>query len=362
MTSPKPFHESLRGVPSRSITSDLRPLPTFQGGRIDFGYERKRTRPSRIARKFRIACQNSFYTVGGVDNPGDVCVISGRYHFDLGSAGATTWADFCNKSQAEIENNLRNVFLPAAPTVSADTRGVIVIDLETVGTQGIEGHFSHPNHLWKETDADKALVITAWKRRIAATRTVFPHARIGMYALPRSGNIGDGGLNIGDGHWADRIGALVQAGTAAGYNGVGGAYDGLDLLIPITYQIYGPNDTAQKWGGTRARVVECMGGMVRIKKSDGSSIPAIPFLSTCVFGSTSVDDGVLLTELNTADPLGSTWGVHFPLFVEYGVKEVAVWNGLNSRFAVAGANGIVETTTPLSTLVSASGRQWSTWH
>lgn len=311
--------------------------------------------------KLRVSCQNSFYTVPGVQVPGDVCTVSGRYHYDLGTTppgqSAVTWAQFTSKTQAEIETLLVSGFLPEAPTVRANTRGVIVLDLETFGTGGVEGHFSHPNHLWQETDADKALIITAWKRRIAATRAVFPNARIGMYALPRSGNFGDGSLNAGDGNWPNRINTLVQAGTATGYNGVGGAYDDLDLLIPICYQIWGPNDVATRplsWPSNRARVVEAMDGAKLIKKSNGSAIPAMPFISTCVFGSASVDDGILLTQLNTTDPLKETWGVAFEVFRDYGIEEVAVWNGFNSKFARDGA-GL--TTTLLANMIHA-GKGW----
>lgn len=296
----------------------------------------------------RVSGQNTFYTVGPLAGVGIVCTISGRYHFDLGSTGAATWVDFYSKTQAEIETNLTDVFLPDAPTVSTSTTGVIVIDLETVGQGGVEGHFSHPNHLWQETDSDKALIITAWKRRIAATRAVFPNARIGMYALPRAGNLGDEDIQAGDGNWSDRIDTLVQAGTATGYNGVGGAYDGLDLLIPITYQIWGPNDTAQRWGATKARVIQAMEGAKRIKKSDGSSIPAMPFMSTCVFGSASNDDGVLMADLDTDDPIGETWGVHLDVFREYGINEVCIWNGINEVFA---RDGVGATTTTLSSMV-----------
>ena len=317
--------------------------------------EGRRKSPTRGI-QLRVSSQNSFYTAPGLLSSvsGDVCTVTGKYHFDLGTPGAATWADFCNKTEEEIATNLRDVFLPIATNVSTDTSGVIVIDLETVGQGGVEGHFSHPNHLHLETDSDKALVITAWKRRIAATRAVFPNARIGMYALPRAGNLGDEDIQAGDGLWSARIGALVQAGTAAGYNGVGGAYDDLDLLIPICYQIWGPNDTPTRWGSNEARVIQAMDGAQLIKRSDGSSIPAMPFLSTCVFGAASNDDGTLLTELDTDDPLGETWGVAFPIFRQYGIKEVAVWNGINSSFARDGAG---ETSTPLADFIHA-GLGW----
>lgn len=310
------------------------------------------------AGKIRISCQNGFYTQPGVQVPGNVCTISGKYLWDLGTTppgqSTVTWADFTTRSQADIETLLRDKFIPDAPTVRLTTFGTLVLDIETAGQGGVEGHFSHPNHLWKETDSDKALIITAWKRRIAAVRAVFPNSRIGMYALPRAGNLGDEDINVGDGNWSDRIEALVQAGTAAGYAGVGAAYDGLDLLIPICYQIWGPNDTAQRWGSNEARVVQAMDGAALIKKSTGASIQAMPFISTCVFGSASNDDGVLLTQLNTPDPLGSTWGVAFSVFQRYGIEEVCIWNGINSKFA---RDGVGETTTLLASMIHA-GRGW----
>ncbi len=303
--------------------------------------------------KLRVSVQNGFYTQPGIHVPGDVCVISGTYLYDLGTPPTlqTTWDGFTTKTQAEVETRLREVFLPSALGVRTDTRGVIILDIETAGTVGIEGHFSHPNHLWEEIDSDKALIITAWKRRIAAVKAVFPNARVGMYALPRSGNLGDGGINAGDGHWPDRIGALVQAGTATGYNGVGGAYDDLDLLIPICYQIWGPSDSEVEWSSNRARVVECMDGAAQIKKSNGSNIPAMPFLSTCVFGAASADDGVAILDLAHPDPLAAVWDVAFDVFRDYGIEEVCVWNGLNSRYAVNGSSPIGPSTHLLASMI-----------
>ncbi len=298
--------------------------------------------------KLRISAQNSFYTVPGVHVPGDVCTISGTYIYDLGQSPVlqTTWDLYTTKTQNEIEDRLRSVFLPVCG-FGINTRGTLILDMEG---GPVDGHNSHPNHLYLETDSDKALIITAWKRRIAAVRAVFPYARIGVYATPRISNLGDGDADL----YVARVGALVQAGTTAGYNSVGSAWDGVDLLIPICYQIWGPNDTAQRWGSNEARVVEAMTGAALIKKSTGASIPAMPLISTYCSGSQSEDDGVLMTELDTADPLGETWGVAFDVFKDYGIDEVCCWNGQNSRFARDG-NGL--TTTLLSALIHA-GRGW----
>lgn len=300
----------------------------------------------------KIACQNDVYTSGPLASVGDMCVISGKYLFDLWTPNEATmpWSTYLAKTQTDVENNLRNVFLVDAPGVSTSMTGVIVLDMEGgPGPNPDPGeHNSHPNHLWKETDADKALIIAAWKLRIAAVRAVFPNAQLGVYSTSRSGNIGDGGLNEGDGHFADRIGALIQAGTATGYNGVGGAWDGVDRLIPITYQIWGPNDAAYRWNATRARLVESIEGAQRIKKSTGASIPLRPMMSTCVFGNASIDDGVLLADLDTSDPMGSTWSIHLDVFEQYGVTECAIWNGINSVYARDGAGA---TTTKLIDMV-----------
>ena len=297
--------------------------------------------------KLRISAQNSFYTAKGCHVPGSVCTISGKYFYTLGStAQSDTFAEFLAKTQTEIEDHLEADFFPDAPNVRSNTRGTIIIDMEGEA----DGHSCHPNDLHLETTADKGSIIAAWKTRIAACRAVFPNARIGMYGLPIPVTKGDPLQAT----WIARIAAIVQAGTVAGYNSVGSAYDGLDVIIPILYARYGPTDNVGFWTSYDEQADTCIIGAKTILKSDGSAIPIMPLINTYVANGGSNENDLAILDLPTADPLGSTWAIQFGVFKDHGINEVCVWNGINSRYA---RQGVGESTHLLSKMVHA-GRGW----
>ena len=297
--------------------------------------------------KLRVSVQNGWYTAPGVLAPGDVCTISGKYFYTLGStAQSDTFAEFLAKTQQDIETHLRDDFLADAPGVSADTRGTIIIDMEGEA----DGHSCHASDLHDETDSDKALIIAAWKLRIAACRAVFPNARIGLYGVPIPVSKGDPTVQL----WIDRMAALVQAGTASGFDSVGSAYDGLDLIIPILYARYGPTDSVGFWTSYGTQVDTCMIGAKTILKSDGSAPGILPLINTYIANGGSNHNDAAILDLPTADPLGSTWGQQFPMFRAHGIDEVCVWNGLNSRFA---RQGVGESSHTLSKMIHA-GKGW----
>jgi hypothetical protein len=300
--------------------------------------------------KLRVAVQNGWYTARGCRVPGDVCTIGGSYLIDLGTTPQSdTFAKYIALTQTDVENQLAK-FLAAFPQVRTNTRGTIILDME----HSAEGHSAHPDDLHLETDADKGSIIQAWKRRQAAARTVFPYARITQYGVVSPVSRGDP-LNA---TWIARLAALVQAGTTTGYGGVGAAWDALDFLSPLLYNRYGPTDGINFWPSYDDRATTCLTGCATIKRSNGASIDAMPQLNTYIANGGSAHNDANILDLPTADPLGSTWGEMFRIFRDFGVAEVHVWNGLNSRYAV---EGVADTIKPSSHLLDKfihAGRGW----
>ena len=303
----------------------------------------------RGGHRIRISAQDEFYTSPGCRVPGNICTISGRYLYDLGTTSiSNTWAQYQAITQSQIETHLRDDFLPQAIGVRANTRGTMILDME--GDASDDPNLkSHPKDLHTLSDANKAIVIAEWKKRIAAVRAVFPYARLSIYGCPTPQTRGDP-LNA---TWIDRVAALVQAG-GAGYNGVGAAFDGLDALSPNLFNRYGPSDADINWNSYDDQADTCCAGAKTIKKSDGSDLPLMVYINTYVANGSSVHNGQLIFDLPTADPLGSTWGQMFPKFRDHGVQEVFVWNGINSRYA---RDGDGATSTPLSKFIHA-GKGW----
>jgi len=298
----------------------------------------------------KVSAQDEFYSARGCRVPGSVCTISGRYLYDLGATGlSSTWAQYQAITQTQVEDHLRNDFIPDSGNVSANTRGTLILDFE--GDASDDSSLkSHPKDLHTLSDANKAIVIAQWKKRIAAARAVFPYAKLSMYGVATPQTRGDPANTT----WIDRIAALVQAGTVAGYNSVGAAFDGLDGLSPNLYNRYGPNDVSLNWNSYDDQADTCLTGTRTILKSNGASLPMWVLINTYIANGGSADNDLLLFDLATPDPLGSTWGMMFPKFRDHGVEEVHVWNGINSRFA---RNGPGATTTPLAWFIHA-GRGW----
>lgn len=279
--------------------------------------------------RLRISAQNEFYT-GRSRLPGDVVTISGRYFLDLGATNQSdTWAEFLGKTQADVEEHLRSNFLPDSPGVRTSTRGTIIIDLEGVASDDPDLS-SHPSELHTlPTDADRGDLIAAWKVRFAAARAVFPNARLAQYGVPVPVTRGQ----PDNATWLARIAALVQAGTAAGYSGTGGAFDALDGICPVLYARYGPDDGALFFESYDTQTDTCITGAKTILKSDGTAPVILPLINTYVANGNSAHKEKLILDLPTADPLGSTWGQWMAGFRAHGIAEAFVWNGINSIYA-----------------------------
>lgn len=290
-----------------------------------------------------MSAQNTWYTVPGVNVP-SVVTISGRYVLDAGVTSQTqTWANFLNRTQQQVEDQLRNRYLVDFPEVRTNTRGTIIIDLEG----DADGNTTHPSFLHEYSTPDQLALVTAWKLRIAATRAVYPYAKLGLYAVIIPDSRG-----LASETYLAREAALIAAGTTVG----GAGYDQLDYLAPVVYPYFGPNDTAGQFGSYYAMTAQACGGAQKVKKSDGSSIPVLPMLGAYVSNGNSNDHEVMLLDFAVADPLGVTWGEQFRAFRDYGIDEAVFWNGENSPYCKKGDGG--EMSTRLVSEFVHAGKGW----
>ncbi len=276
-----------------------------------------------------MSAQNEWYRQPGIDIP-SVLIISGRYFLDLGtSSSVLTWANFINRTQTDVENQLDGFFADS-PRVRANTHGTIIMDIEN----SADGHSSHPSDLHLESAPDQASLISAWKTRIAACRAVFPNAKIGLY-----GTLIGGSRGLLSGGQYDTFIARKAALIAAGTTGGGAAFDGLDYLVPIVYPNFGPDDSEGSWTSYYAMTIQAVTGSYEIKKSDGSTIPLLPLIGGYVSNGSSANNGDLLLDLQTVNshPLDNTWVEQFRAFRDTGADEIVFWNGINSKYARDGA-------------------------
>ncbi len=148
--------------------------------------------------------------------------------------------------------------------------------------------------------------IDAFRRRIQAAREVLPNARIAMYGVIVPHSWGDPDLppqqKIMSGYWA-----------AEEY----GFYDDADLLIPIIYQRFGPDDN--KFDRLDDYTILGWEEANNLRRTDGTSIPVVPMTTFKIYNGgspytkTPVDPENLLYQINVLRDLG--------------VHEFLFWNG-----------------------------------
>ncbi len=148
--------------------------------------------------------------------------------------------------------------------------------------------------------------IDAFRRRIQAAREVLPNARIAMYGVIVPHSWGDPDLpsqqKIMSGYWAAEE---------------HGFYDDADILVPIIYQRFGPDDN--KFDRLDDYTILGWEEANDLRRSDGSSIPVVPMTTFKIYNGgspytkTPVEPENLLYQVNVLRDLG--------------VHEFLFWNG-----------------------------------
>ena len=319
-----------------------------------------------------LANQDGFYeppaSCGAVS--GQVASISGHWFLQQAcnpdltgdcDVGSPSWITFRDRTQAEVECNLSEFLAANAEEFEAQPRdgGVgcqawwapdltrtIIIDIER----------PHPADLAElYTPAQRSRIVDAYKLRIAAARSVFPHAKLGLYGtlIPDArGRIPDptcNGPNPPDTpackYEARRL-ALRTAGNQ-------GLYDQLDYLVPVLYPRFGcdqgivpgvrcipgdPDDPDEielpprPWcdAGYSDIAAYTQQGVDGSRSIDGArDMPLLPLLTVRVHNGNSCfgqePDRMLLLDMIGDDRFDTSLGLQLRELRARGVTEAVLW-------------------------------------
>jgi hypothetical protein len=266
------------------------------------------------ATQAHIAVQNTWFTAADVRRYGvgnGVISISGHWFLQDKTSGADL-SEFLTRSQEDVERRL-GIFKAAHPEVDPNTDAVVVMDIER----------PHPKHLHTYSRSEQNAIVAAYMVRIAATRAVFPNAKLALYGTLSPDELG----RPHDLTYIQRRDALIAAGRR-------GLYDDLDFLVPVPYVRFGCDDVKGRcdrhWDTLDEYMRLGVAGSSRLRRSDGSSLPLLPLLSFRVYDRASAFHRELLMKLDVPDPFGATLGKQIDILAGAGVGQFALWTGKDS--------------------------------
>jgi len=132
------------------------------------------------------------------------------------------FAAFLAKTENDVVGRL-TAFKEAHPEIDPDTDAIIIMDIER----------PHLADLHTYSANDRKAIVDAYRRRIAATKAVFPDAKLSLYGTLNP----DGRGRSENPTYVARLNALVEAGRDR-------LYDDLDYVVPVLYVRFGCDDEA----------------------------------------------------------------------------------------------------------------------
>jgi hypothetical protein len=267
--------------------------------------------PASLGRLEILVCaQNEWYTqpipCSARGGPDTVITLSGYVFRSVGNRGIPDLEAFVNVERSEVEDQIQK-FLDRNPDVSTLTKGRLVMDIEK----------PFPSGLHRQTPRMRARLVKAFATRAEAARRKFPNAKLGFY-----GTLVPDSRGRETTEYIARKGALVKAGEC-------GMFDEVDFLIPVVYPRWGPTDAAG-WETYEPYTHKAIEGSREIRRSDGSSLPVLPFLTVSVSNGNSKHHNEILLDLPTPEPLDATLGVQLDVLLALRVRTAVFWVGQNS--------------------------------
>lgn len=275
----------------------------------------------------RICVQSGFYTQplkhGAL--AGSICV-SGHW---LRVADGETLAEVLAYSEANVTARFAD-FLAAVPA-AADIGAQVILDLE--------GPIHAADwHLYDGDPPTQDAIIAAWMMRVAVARAALPDAELGAYGTLIPDNRGD----PTDATYQARLAALQAA-----HSGVG-AFDDLDVWVPVLYPRFGPLDGKTNWNSYGAYTALGIDGSRLI----GPAKPVKPLLHYRIKNGASAHDEVQLLDLETPNPLKRSWDVQLATLEAKAVTEGVLWiSGVDSEFIPGSARSIYQYISPARPVV-----------
>lgn len=187
------------------------------------------------------------------------------------SAGSGESLDnFLAKSKESIRATMNSTLLGKS-FYDRNTTNIVCLDIEhPVNPRDLGDYRYNPTYPMDD-------IIIAFKNRIEVAREFFPYAKLSLYGII----IPDGRGWITSG-WEDKMYGYQRMGEL-------GAFDEIDLLCPVLYQRFGPNDThGDKVGDMTRQAIEWSQNLTN---SHGDTIPLSPVLGFKIYNGGSVDNG-----------------------------------------------------------------------
>lgn len=263
-----------------------------------------------------IAVQNTWFTDADIRRYGfrnGVISISGHWLLQQGTFGGS-FADFVAKTRRQVRRRLGD-FMAAHPEVDRHTSAIVLLDIEK----------PHPANLHARSARQREAIVAAYKVRIEAARAAFPNARLALYGTLNPDPRG----RRGDRTYLARLRALIEAGDE-------GLYDELAYLVPVLYVRFGCADARlgpcdRYWATLDDYTRLGVDGSSRLRRSDGSTLPLLPIFGFRVYNGNSRFHRELLLNLRVPEPVGATLRTQVEILVQSGVRQFALWTGMDSN-------------------------------
>jgi hypothetical protein len=276
--------------------------------------------PASLRRLQILVCaQNEWYTqpipCSARGGPDTVITLSGSVFRSIGNRGIPDLDAFLNVERSEVEDQIQR-FLDQHSDVSSLTKALVIMDIEKPFPSGFHRH----------PPRTRARLVRAFATRAEAARRKLPNAKLGFYGTL----VPDARGRQDDKEYVARKQALVKAGEC-------GMFDEVDFLVPVAYPRFGPTDGAA-WNTYEPYTRLAIEGSRELRRSDGSSLPVVPFLTVSVANGNSNHHEDILLDLQTPDPLDATLGVQLDVLLALRVRTAVFWVGKNSDVITRVAN------------------------
>ncbi len=218
-------------------------------------------------------------------------------------------SDFFSTDETTIREQLMGYLRRQG--IDFNTEDLMVLDIEPGEEDNSERHSFAPkdigNERWDDDDTRRQ-IIEGYKTRIRVAREVLPKAKLGLYQVIAPD--GQGRENIDA--FSKRIAGYRQAGAL-------GMYDLLDVLVPVLYARWGPDDP--DWiNRIEASTRQGIEASLTLTRTDDKNLPLAPYLSFWVLNPNSMNDRqAILPEV-----------MHHQLAIlqEYcGIETIVMWAG-----------------------------------
>jgi len=208
---------------------------------------------------------------------------------------------------AATEEDVRSkllAYLADKVELDPETTDYVILDIEHPVHPRTFGSYLDPS-LDSYDPAQFARIMDAFALRISVAREQFPNARLGLFGMTTPHPFGDATLES----QVSRQNGFLAASAA-------GLYDDLDVLCPVIYQRFGPNDVQHH--SIESYTQLGVDSTALLRRSDGTTPSIMPVMSLAIFNGGSADHEQPILAEDLAAQIG--------VLQDRGYTEWLVWN------------------------------------